>query len=124
MAFKSIPLLFAFFLLVASIKGGSNTAPGAFPHGERSSPPPPVNGSSPTPPVPSPPISPPKTTAECSPLCEVRCKLHYKKICLRACTTCCLRCKCVPPGQYYGNRVKCGTCYANMTSHGGRLKCP
>ncbi|KAK4366568.1 hypothetical protein RND71_014448 [Anisodus tanguticus] len=149
MAFNSMPLLFAFFLLIASTNGDSNTAPGAFPHGKISSPPPPVNGSSPTPPVhtppttpypptqvtppppppsppvPTPPVSPPKTTADCIPLCQVRCKLHYKKkICVRACTTCCLRCKCVPPGQYYGNREKCGKCYANMTTHGGRLKCP
>ncbi|XP_059283439.1 gibberellin-regulated protein 14-like [Lycium ferocissimum] len=160
MAFKLMPLLFtSFLLLIASTKGDSNTAPGAFPHGKISSPPPTVNGSSPTlpvpappttpytpppppvkapspppavklpppatkPPVPTPPVSPPRTTAECFPLCEVRCKLHSRKnVCLRACTTCCLRCKCVPPGQY-GNREKCGKCYANMTTHGGKPKCP
>ncbi|KAH0706399.1 gibberellin-regulated protein 14-like [Solanum tuberosum] len=78
----------------------------------------------PSPPLPTPPVSPPKTTADCIPLCSVRCKLHSRKnVCLRACTTCCLRCKCVPPGQY-GNREKCGKCYANMTTRGGRLKCP
>ncbi|RID43462.1 hypothetical protein BRARA_I00324 [Brassica rapa] len=33
------------------------------------------------------------------------------------------RCKCVPPGTY-GNREKCGRCYTNMTTHGGRPKCP
>ncbi|KAK6773971.1 hypothetical protein RDI58_029210 [Solanum bulbocastanum] len=78
----------------------------------------------PSPPVPTPPVSPPKTTADCILPCSVRCKLHSRKnVCLRACTTCCLRCKCVPPGQY-GNREKCGKCYANMTTRGGRLKCP
>ncbi|KAL3322614.1 hypothetical protein AABB24_039953 [Solanum stoloniferum] len=90
------------------------------------SPPPAVNlpPRPPSPPVPTPPVSPPKTTADCIPLCSVRCKLHSRKnVCLRACTTCCLRCKCVPPGQY-GNRQKCGKCYANMTTRGGRLKCP
>ncbi|CAN4115612.1 unnamed protein product [Withania somnifera] len=38
-------------------------------------------------------------------------------------TMCCLRCKCVPPGPY-GNREKCGKCYANMTTCAGRRKCP
>ncbi|OIT33666.1 PREDICTED: gibberellin-regulated protein 14-like [Nicotiana attenuata] len=173
MAFKPMPLLFAFLLLIASSNGDSNTAPGAFPHGKILSPPPPVNASSPTapypptqvtpppppppakapsppppvklppsppaagkqppppspppakkPPVPAPPVSPPKNTADCVPLCQVRCKLHSRQnVCLRACTTCCLRCKCVPPGQY-GNLDKCGKCYANMTTRGGRRKCP
>ncbi|KAK4366566.1 hypothetical protein RND71_014446 [Anisodus tanguticus] len=58
MAFNSMPLLFAFFLLIASTNGDSNTAPGAFPHGKISSPPPPVNGSSPTPSVHTPPTTP------------------------------------------------------------------
>lgn len=61
---------------------------------------------------------------ECIPLCLVRCKLHSrKKYCLRACMTCCERCKCVPPGQY-GNKEKCGKCYSDMTTRGGKLKCP
>ncbi|XP_016474037.1 uncharacterized protein LOC107795848 [Nicotiana tabacum] len=78
----------------------------------------------PPPPVPTPPVSPPKNTADCVPLCQVRCKLHSRQnVCLRACATCCLRCKCVPPGQY-GNLEKCGKCYANMTTRGGRRKCP
>ncbi|XP_009608096.1 gibberellin-regulated protein 14-like [Nicotiana tomentosiformis] len=78
----------------------------------------------PPPPVPTHPVSPPKNTADCVPLCQVRCKLHSRQnVCLRACTTCCLRCKCVPPGQY-GNLEKCGKCYANMTTRGGRRKCP
>ncbi|KAG6412826.1 hypothetical protein SASPL_125518 [Salvia splendens] len=61
---------------------------------------------------------------KCAPLCVVRCKNHSRKnVCMRACVTCCDRCKCVPPGQY-GNREKCGKCYANMTTRGGKLKCP
>ncbi|XP_074369308.1 uncharacterized protein LOC141710654 [Apium graveolens] len=67
---------------------------------------------------------PPRNTKECYPPCVVRCKLHSRKnVCLRACVTCCDRCKCVPPGQY-GNKEKCGKCYANMTTHGGKSKCP
>lgn len=62
--------------------------------------------------------------AECNPLCVGRCKLHSRKqVCLRACMTCCDRCKCVPPGTY-GNREKCGKCYTDMTTTGGRPKCP
>ncbi|XP_057791761.1 gibberellin-regulated protein 14 isoform X2 [Salvia miltiorrhiza] len=72
----------------------------------------------------APPPQPPRNMHECVPLCVVRCKNHSRKnICLRACLTCCNRCKCVPPGQY-GNKEKCGTCYANMTTRGGKLKCP
>ncbi|XP_041997616.1 gibberellin-regulated protein 14-like [Salvia splendens] len=85
-------------------------------------PPPPVAKASPPPPPPPP--SPPRNTKECAPLCVVRCKNHSRKnVCMRACVTCCDRCKCVPPGQY-GNREKCGKCYANMTTRGGKLKCP
>ncbi|XP_060191082.1 gibberellin-regulated protein 14-like [Lycium barbarum] len=118
------------------VNGSSPTPPfPAPPTTPYTPPPPPVKAPSPPPavklpppatkpPVPTPPVSPPRTTAECFPLCEVRCKLHSRKnVCLRACTTCCLRCKCVPPGQY-GNREKCGKCYANMTTHGGKPKCP
>ncbi|KAL3526015.1 hypothetical protein ACH5RR_014387 [Cinchona calisaya] len=86
-----------------------------------SPPPPPVKAPAPPP---SPIKPPPRNTKECFPLCVVRCKFHSRKnVCLRACVTCCDRCKCVPPGQY-GNREKCGKCYANMTTHGGMLKCP
>lgn len=67
---------------------------------------------------------PPVKKEECVPLCEKRCSLHSRKrLCLRACSTCCLRCKCVPPGTY-GNKEVCGRCYTNMTTHGGRPKCP
>lgn len=76
------------------------------------------------PPPPYAPPPPPRNTKECYPPCLVRCKLHSRKnVCLRACVTCCDRCKCVPPGQY-GNKEKCGTCYVNMTTHGGKSKCP
>ncbi|KAL3733348.1 hypothetical protein ACJRO7_022819 [Eucalyptus globulus] len=43
-------------------------------------------------------------------------------LCKRACGTCCARCDCVPPGTS-GNYDAC-PCYANMTTHGGRHKCP
>ncbi|PIN14512.1 hypothetical protein CDL12_12851 [Handroanthus impetiginosus] len=93
-------------------------------------PPPPVVKAPPPPPppatapVPSPPVKPPRNRQECIPLCVVRCRLHSRKnICLRACLTCCERCKCVPPGQY-GNKEKCGKCYAGMTTRGGKPKCP
>ncbi|KAK2971217.1 hypothetical protein RJ640_029895 [Escallonia rubra] len=75
-------------------------------------------------PPPSAPLPPPKTIKDCYPLCAVRCKLHSRKnLCLRVCVTCCVRCKCVPPGQY-GNYDKGNHCYANMTTRGGRRKCP
>ncbi|KAL9230565.1 hypothetical protein vseg_005902 [Gypsophila vaccaria] len=67
---------------------------------------------------------PPVKQEECPPLCEARCAKHSRMtVCMRACTTCCTRCKCVPPGTY-GNKLLCGRCYADMTTHGGRLKCP
>ncbi|KAK1269690.1 Gibberellin-regulated protein 1 [Acorus gramineus] len=62
-------------------------------------------------------------TIDCSAECTRRCSLaSRKKICLRACGTCCNRCGCVPPGTY-GNKEVC-PCYARMTTHGGALKCP
>ncbi|XP_073017273.1 uncharacterized protein [Primulina eburnea] len=71
-----------------------------------------------------PPVKPPRTILECIPQCMVRCKNHSRKnICMRTCLTCCNRCKCVPPGQY-GNKEKCGKCYTDMTTSGGKLKCP
>ncbi|KAL0461672.1 UNVERIFIED_CONTAM: Gibberellin-regulated protein 14 [Sesamum latifolium] len=77
-----------------------------------------------TPPPPPPAAKPPRNRQECTPLCAVRCKFHSRQnICMRACLTCCDRCKCVPPGQY-GNHDKCGQCYAGMTTRGGRRKCP
>ncbi|CAK9161286.1 unnamed protein product [Ilex paraguariensis] len=88
---------------------------------------PPVKPPTAPPPVMPPtsaPRPPPKTIKDCYPLCLERCKLHSRKrLCLRACMTCCDRCKCVPPGQY-GNLEKCGKCYSDMTTHYGRRKCP
>ncbi|CAI0382708.1 unnamed protein product [Linum tenue] len=60
---------------------------------------------------------------DCGGACKARCRLASRhKMCIRACGTCCSRCNCVPPGTS-GNRDVC-PCYARMTTHGGRLKCP
>ncbi|GMJ04223.1 hypothetical protein HRI_004091500 [Hibiscus trionum] len=81
-------------------------------------PPPPYNPPSP------PPLPPVKTRKDCIPLCGERCKLHSRiNLCLRACITCCDRCKCVPPGTY-GNREMCGKCYTEMKTHNDKPKCP
>ncbi|WCJ21712.1 Gibberellin-regulated family protein [Euphorbia peplus] len=61
---------------------------------------------------------------DCEGLCKGRCSLHSRpNVCTRACGTCCLRCKCVPPGTS-GNRQLCGTCYTDMTTHSNKTKCP
>ncbi|KAL7133015.1 hypothetical protein ABFS83_12G113000 [Erythranthe nasuta] len=61
---------------------------------------------------------------DCGGLCKVRCSLHSRpNVCTRACATCCVRCKCVPPGTS-GNRELCGTCYTDMTTHANKTKCP
>ncbi|OVA10905.1 Gibberellin regulated protein [Macleaya cordata] len=60
---------------------------------------------------------------DCPSACNYRCsKASRHKICIRACNTCCQRCNCVPPGTS-GNKDVC-PCYANMTTHGGKKKCP
>ncbi|THG10967.1 uncharacterized protein LOC114299168 [Camellia sinensis] len=60
----------------------------------------------------------------CGGLCKGRCSAHSRpKVCNRACGTCCVRCKCVPPGTS-GNREMCGSCYTDMTTHGNKTKCP
>ncbi|GMN35781.1 hypothetical protein TIFTF001_005533 [Ficus carica] len=60
---------------------------------------------------------------DCDGACEARCALSSRpRLCKRACGTCCKRCDCVPPGTS-GNYDAC-PCYANMTTHGGRRKCP
>ncbi|XP_059455652.1 cypmaclein-like [Corylus avellana] len=60
---------------------------------------------------------------DCNGKCGYRCsKASRHKMCIRACNSCCQRCNCVPPGTY-GNYNAC-PCYANMTTHGGRHKCP
>ncbi|XP_039067954.1 snakin-2-like isoform X2 [Hibiscus syriacus] len=61
---------------------------------------------------------------DCGGLCKQRCSQHSRpNRCTRACGTCCLRCKCVPPGTS-GNREVCGSCYTDMTTHGNVTKCP
>ncbi|KAL3512937.1 hypothetical protein ACH5RR_025654 [Cinchona calisaya] len=61
---------------------------------------------------------------DCGGLCSHRCSLHSRpNVCNRACGTCCVRCKCVPPGTF-GNRELCGKCYTDMTTHGNKTKCP
>ncbi|XP_030550778.1 cypmaclein-like isoform X1 [Rhodamnia argentea] len=60
---------------------------------------------------------------DCENRCNYRCsKSSRHKMCIKACNTCCQRCNCVPPGTS-GNEDVC-PCYANMTTHGGRHKCP
>ncbi|XP_050104000.1 gibberellin-regulated protein 14-like isoform X6 [Malus sylvestris] len=89
---------------------------------------PPVNPPSPVSPPVKPPTYPPlppvRSKADCIALCDKRCMLHSRKrVCMRACTTCCDRCRCVPPGTF-GNRERCGKCYTDMVTHGNRSKCP
>ncbi|KAK4434619.1 Snakin-2 [Sesamum alatum] len=60
---------------------------------------------------------------DCGKECSRRCRLSSRqKMCERACGTCCARCHCVPPGTS-GHQDAC-PCYAAMTTHGGRKKCP
>ncbi|XP_022144284.1 snakin-2-like [Momordica charantia] len=60
---------------------------------------------------------------DCGGACAGRCRLSSRpRLCNRACGTCCQRCNCVPPGTS-GNHHLC-PCYAAMTTHGGRPKCP
>ncbi|KAK8510008.1 hypothetical protein V6N11_029012 [Hibiscus sabdariffa] len=60
---------------------------------------------------------------DCDEACGERCKLSSRpNLCKRACRTCCDRCNCVPPGTS-GNYDVC-PCYRDMTTHGGRHKCP
>ncbi|MBA0733217.1 hypothetical protein Gogos_017253, partial [Gossypium gossypioides] len=97
------------------------------PHYKPPVPAPPVKPpTTPAPPYkpPSPPLPPVRTKKDCIPLCGQRCKLHSRtNLCLRACMTCCDRCKCVPPGTY-GNREMCGKCYTDMRTHRNKHKCP
>ncbi|KAK9946939.1 hypothetical protein M0R45_012378 [Rubus argutus] len=60
---------------------------------------------------------------DCGGSCTARCRLSSRpRLCKRACGTCCQRCNCVPPGTA-GNYDIC-PCYATLTTHGGKRKCP
>ncbi|ESW32658.1 hypothetical protein PHAVU_001G006500 [Phaseolus vulgaris] len=60
---------------------------------------------------------------DCNQACGVRCHLSsHPNLCERACGTCCQRCNCVPPGTS-GNQEMC-PCYARLTTHDGKRKCP
>ncbi|XP_015969834.1 gibberellin-regulated protein 1 [Arachis duranensis] len=60
---------------------------------------------------------------DCSGACAARCRLSSRpNLCRRSCGTCCQRCNCVPPGTA-GNQEVC-PCYASLTTHGGKRKCP
>ncbi|GLT33307.1 hypothetical protein SLA2020_079090 [Shorea laevis] len=87
---------------------------------------PPTHTIKPPTPAPSPVPVPghPITKKDCIPLCEQRCKLHAsKRKCVRACSACCDKCKCVPPGTD-GNREMCGKCYTETRTHGHIYQCP
>ncbi|XP_012449819.1 gibberellin-regulated protein 1 [Gossypium raimondii] len=65
----------------------------------------------------------PPAKIDCGGACAARCRLSSRPhLCKRACGTCCARCNCVPPGTA-GNQEMC-PCYASLTTHGGRRKCP
>ncbi|KAL1225834.1 Gibberellin-regulated protein 9 [Cardamine amara subsp. amara] len=59
----------------------------------------------------------------CGYACARRCReASRKKMCHRACGSCCAKCHCVPPGTS-GNKAAC-PCYAKLRTHGNKLKCP
>ncbi|KMT01466.1 hypothetical protein BVRB_9g214730 [Beta vulgaris subsp. vulgaris] len=60
---------------------------------------------------------------DCGAACGVRCSATKRpNLCKRACGSCCSRCNCVPPGTS-GNYEAC-PCYAGLTTHGKKPKCP
>ncbi|KAL6844157.1 hypothetical protein ACP4OV_025830 [Aristida adscensionis] len=62
-------------------------------------------------------------SSDCGSACAARCAVASRqKLCVRACGSCCARCDCVPPGTD-GGYDQC-PCYAAITTHGGRRKCP
>ncbi|XP_020249759.1 gibberellin-regulated protein 1-like [Asparagus officinalis] len=64
------------------------------------------------------------SSIDCAAKCEVRCSKSWKpKMCHKTCETCCHRCNCVPSGTSMETRSEC-PCYAQMKTHGNRLKCP
>ncbi|XP_057747834.1 snakin-2-like [Arachis stenosperma] len=59
----------------------------------------------------------------CRGACAARCRLSSRpNLCRRACGTCCQHYSYVPPGTA-GNQEVC-PCYASLTTHGGKRKCP
>ncbi|KAF6159869.1 hypothetical protein GIB67_032953 [Kingdonia uniflora] len=75
-------------------------------------------------PTTAPKFSPVVSLNACPGLCGFRCSKHSKfDHCMRACKTCCQRCRCVPPSTY-GNKEMCGKCYAEMKTHNDEYKCP
>ncbi|KAK7279715.1 hypothetical protein RJT34_24772 [Clitoria ternatea] len=61
--------------------------------------------------------------SDCGGKCNYRCsKADRHGMCIRACNSCCNKCNCVPPGTS-GNKDMC-PCYASLTTHGGKPKCP
>ncbi|XP_042509331.1 gibberellin-regulated protein 1-like [Macadamia integrifolia] len=66
------------------------------------------------------PLSP---TIDCGAACAARCgESKRPRLCKRSCGSCCFRCQCVPPGTS-GNYEAC-PCYAAITTHGNKRKCP
>ncbi|KAI9200425.1 hypothetical protein LWI28_007731 [Acer negundo] len=65
----------------------------------------------------------PSPKIDCGDACNARCQSSSRpNLCKRACGSCCGQCNCVPPGTA-GNYEAC-PCYAALTTHGGRRKCP
>ncbi|KAL5845290.1 hypothetical protein ACOSQ4_011248 [Xanthoceras sorbifolium] len=65
----------------------------------------------------------PSPNIDCGDACTARCRESSRpRLCKRACGSCCGQCNCVPPGTA-GNYEAC-PCYASLTTHGGRPKCP
>ncbi|KAF3796383.1 Gibberellin-regulated protein 10 [Nymphaea thermarum] len=61
--------------------------------------------------------------SDCGAACMGRCsKASRQDRCVQVCGSCCRTCNCVPPGTF-GNKEKC-LCYAGLTTHAGRPKCP
>ncbi|XP_051139474.1 gibberellin-regulated protein 3-like [Andrographis paniculata] len=59
----------------------------------------------------------------CGRECSRRCgKSSRKNLCHRSCNSCCIRCRCVPPGTF-GNKHMC-PCYARLRTRHNKFKCP
>jgi len=103
---------------------GAPAPPVGAPAPPKGAPAPPKGAPSPPIVVPAPPKGAPAPPVDCKAGCGERCKLHGRpNVCLRACGTCCAKCKCVPPG-HSGNREVCGSCYTDWKTHNNQTKCP